>query len=231
MQSESNLFDLEENLARVRTAISEAAHRSGRKSDAVTLIVVSKTIDVVRLRDAINFGQNIFGENRVQESKRKWTILKETKPDIELHLLGPLQTNKARDAVALFDVIQSVDRVSVAQAIARECDKQGRYPKIYIQVNTGREPQKSGVLPEEAAGLIRACREQYCLDIAGLMCIPPAEEDPDKDFGLLGDIAKGEGIKNLSMGMSKDYLRAIERGATHVRIGTAIFGPRFPLHQ
>lgn len=219
-------LDLETNLTRVQTAIAAATKNSGRRPEAVTLVVASKTVDVVRLQHVIDLGQLVFGENRIQEGKQKWRSLKEAHPGIELHLLGPLQTNKARDAVALFDVIQSVDRVGVAEAIAKESDKQGRRPKVYIQVNTSCEPQKSGAMPEEAANLVRVCREQCSLDVAGLMCIPAAEGDHSGDFTLLRKIARDEGINILSMGMSGDYVKAIEQGATHVRIGSAIFGAR-----
>lgn len=228
MNAESNSVSLRLNLIRVRGAIAEAAQRSGRDPDAVTLVAASKTVDAVRLQHAIGLGQRVFGENRIQEGIQKWPALKEAHPNVELHLLGPLQTNKVRDAVALFDAIQSVDRIGIAQAVAKECDRQGRCTKIYIQVNTSREPQKSGVLPEDAAGLIVTCREQCFLDVVGLMCIPRVDGDPCKDFQLLREIATGEGVELLSMGMSGDYVRAIECGATHVRVGSAIFGARLP---
>lgn len=226
MESRAHLTDLEFNIGRVRAAIVEAARRGGRAPKAVTLVAASKTVEAVRLQHAIELGQRVFGENRVQESKQKWPVLKEAQPDVELHLLGPLQSNKARDAVAMFDVIQSIDRANVAEAIAKECDKQGRRPKVYIQVNTGREPQKSGAMPEETAGLVRVCREDCGLDVVGLTCVPRAKSDPRGDFALLREMAKDQGVAILSMGMSGDYVQAIEHGATHVRVGSAIFGAR-----
>jgi len=226
MQAEPHISEIETNFGRVRATIADAAERSARKLETITLIAASKTVDVGRLQHAIDLGQRVFGENRVQEGKQKWLALKEADSSLELHLLGPLQTNKARDAVALFDVIQSVDRINIAKAIAKECDKQNRRPKIYIQVNTGREPQKSGAMPEDVSSLVRICRQQCALDVAGLMCIPPAEGDPSGDFALLREIGDGEGLEILSMGMSGDYGQAIAYGATHVRVGSAIFGAR-----
>lgn len=231
LENQTQLTDLEFNIERVRAAIAEAALRSGRAQQDVTLVAVSKTVESDRLQYAIRLGQRVFGENRVQEGKQKWPALKEAHADVELHLLGPLQSNKARDAVALFDVIQSVDRASIAQAIAKESDMQGRRPKVYIQVNTGREPQKSGAMPEETGALVRLCRQDCGLDLAGLMCIPPAEGNPRGDFALLRDMARDEGVAVLSMGMSGDYGCAIEYGATHVRVGSAIFGARPPLRS
>ena len=229
MESEMLICSMQENSVQIRGAIADAARRNGRAPEAVTLVAASKTVEPERLQRAIDLGQTVFGENRVQEGKQKWPALREANPNVKLHLVGPLQSNKARDAVALFDVIQSVDRPSVARAIAKESDKQGRRPAVYIQVNTGREPQKSGIMPEDTASLIAACRDEYGLDVVGLMCIPPVEIDPSADFTLLREIATGEGIAGLSMGMSGDYVQAIEHGATHVRVGSALFGARPPL--
>ena len=209
--------------------IAEAAAAAGRPAQAVTLVAASKTVLADRLQRAIDLGQRAFGENRIQEAKQKWAQLREANPGVQLHLIGPLQTNKARDAVALFDVIQSVDRHGVAQAIARERDKQGRSPKILIQVNTSREPQKSGVLPEEASALIWACRKDFALEVEGLMCVPPATGDPSDDFDRLRNLATSEALPVLSMGMSGDFVQAIQHGATHVRVGSALFGARPPL--
>ena len=229
METGASTCAIEYSLEVIRARIADAAARSGRQADAVTLVAASKTVEAERLQRAIDLGQRVFGENRVQEGKQKWSALLEANPGVELHLVGPLQSNKARDAVALFDVIQSVDRPSVARAIANARDKQGRAPKLYIQVNTSREPQKSGVVPEETEALIRICRDEFDLEVTGLMCIPPAEGDPSGDFALLGELAAAEALPFLSMGMSGDYVRAIEHGATHVRVGSAIFGARPPL--
>jgi pyridoxal phosphate enzyme (YggS family) len=171
-------------------------------------------------------GQRVFGENRVQEARAKWPALKERHPDIELHLVGPLQSNKTKDAVALFDAIHSVDRPSLAEALAKEFARQTRRPTLFVEINTGAEPQKAGVLPEDTDAFLRTCRESYGLDIAGLMCIPPADEPPAPHFALTAKIARRNGLKLLSMGMSADFPLAIAFGATHVRVGTAIFGAR-----
>ncbi|KTR02525.1 hypothetical protein NS365_21590 [Aureimonas ureilytica] len=218
--------DLKTNLETVRSLIADATKTSGRRNDAVTLIAASKTVDVDRLRLAIGMGQRVYGENRVQEAKSKWPILKEQFHGIELHLLGPLQSNKVRDAVRIFDVVQSVDRPSIARAIAAECDRQGRRPLIYVQVNTGEEAQKAGAMPADVAALVRVCRDECALDLTGLMCIPPANLDPCADFVRLADMARDEGLPMLSMGMSGDFVQAIMYGATHVRVGSAIFGSR-----
>lgn len=213
-------------LEAVRTRINTVAADAGRPSDAVTLIAVSKTFPAEAIVPVLEAGQRVFGENRVQEAQEKWPALRDVFPDARVHLIGPLQTNKAKDAVALFDAIHSVDRVKLARVLAREIDAQGRDPDLYLQINTGREPQKSGALPEEADGFIASCRDQHSLRIAGLMCIPPADEDPAPHFDLLADIARRNGINGLSMGMSADYDTAIAHGATHVRVGSAIFGVR-----
>lgn len=226
----SNIPDTQTHAAleTVRTRISRAAETAGRRTDAVTLVAVSKTFPVGAIVPVLEAGHRIFGENRVQEAQEKWPALRQTFPDALVHLIGPLQTNKAKDAVALFDAIHSVDRIKLARVLAREIDTQGRDPDLYLQINTGKEPQKSGALPEDADGFISACREEHGLRIAGLMCIPPAGEDPASHFDLLAAIAKRNGIEGLSMGMSADYEVAIAHGATHVRVGSAIFGKRVP---
>jgi pyridoxal phosphate enzyme (YggS family) len=213
-------------LAEVRRRIAAAAEAAGRKPDAVRLVAVSKTFEAPDIMPVIEAGQRLFGENRVQEAKRKWPALRERTPGITLHLIGPLQTNKAAEAVALFDAIQSVDRPKLAHALAKEIEKQGRRPDVFIQVNTGAEPQKAGILPGEADGFIALCRDTLHLPVAGLMCIPPVEEDPTAHFRLLAGIAARNGVAGLSMGMSGDYEAAIACGATHVRVGSAIFGAR-----
>lgn len=217
-----------DNLARVRAGIDRAAREAGRDPASVTLIAVSKTFGAQAIRPLLEAGQRVFGENRVGEAKDKWPALTADYPDVELHLIGPLQTNKARDAVALFDVIQSLDRASLAAELAKEIARTGgrRNPRLFVQVNTGAEPQKSGVLPEEADTFLAACRERHGLVVEGLMCIPPAEEAPAPHFALLAKIAARNGLKHLSMGMSADFEAAIRFGATHVRIGSAIFGER-----
>ena len=194
----------------------------------MTLVAVSKTFGADAIEQAIAAGQRVFGENRVQEAKAKWPGLQERHPGIELHLVGSLQSNKARDAVALFDAIHALDRPSLAQALAQEIARQGRSPLLFVEINTGAEPQKAGILPEAADDFLKACRETYGLAIAGLMCIPPADEPPGPHFALTAKIAQRNGLKLLSMGMSADFATAIAFGATHVRVGTAIFGGRTP---
>ena len=215
-----------ERLAAVRREIETAARDARRDPAAVTLVAISKTFGVEAIAPVIAAGQRVFGENRVQEAKAKWPALKEQHPDIELHLVGPLQSNKARDAVALFDAIHSVDRPSLAQALAQEMARQGRSPRLFVEVNTGAEPQKAGVLPEAADAFLKTCRDTYGLTIGGLMCIPPADEPPAPHFALTAKIAARNGLAFLSMGMSADFATAIAFGATHVRVGTAIFGTR-----
>jgi pyridoxal phosphate enzyme (YggS family) len=171
-------------------------------------------------------GQRVFGENRVQEAKRKWPPLRERHSSVELHLIGPLQSNKAKEAVALFDAIHSIDRESLCEALAKEIEKQGRMPLLFVQINTGAEPQKAGLPPEQADAFLHAARERYGLTVSGLMCIPPVDEPPGPHFALTASIAKRNGLKLLSMGMSADFATAIAMGATHVRIGSAIFGTR-----
>jgi len=213
-------------LEAVRAEIVRACRDAGRDPAEVTLIAVSKTFGAEAIEPVIDAGQRVFGENRVQEAKAKWPPLMERHKDLSLHLIGPLQSNKAKEAVALFDAIHSVDRASLCEALAKEIAKQGRSPLLFVQVNTGAEPQKAGVLPEEADAFLAACRDTYGLTIAGLMCIPPVEEAPGPHFALTAQIAKRNGLKLLSMGMSADFASAIAMGATHVRVGSAIFGGR-----
>ncbi len=214
-----------DNLALVRRRIAEAAAAAGRRADEVTLVAVSKTVETPGLEAALAAGQRLFGENRVQEAAAKWPPLKERYPDLRLRLIGPLQTNKAKDAVALFDVIETVDRPRLLDALVRASDQVGRRPHVLVQVNIGREPQKAGVDPDAADDLIAAVRAS-ALPLDGVMCIPPAEGDPVPHFDRLGEIARRNGIGQLSMGMSGDFEIAIRRGATHVRVGSAIFGAR-----
>ncbi len=215
-----------ENLAYVRGQIEKAARGAGREPSSVTLIAISKTFEADEIRPVLAAGHRVFGENRVQEARAKWPGLRNEFSEAELHLVGPLQTNKVRDAIELFDVIQTVDRDRLADALAKEIQKAGRSPRLFVQVNTGAEPQKAGVLPEDADAFIKQCREVYALDIAGLMCIPPAEEASAPHFALTKRIAERNGLKLLSMGMSADFESAINLGATHVRVGSAIFGSR-----
>lgn len=210
----------------VRAEIAAACRECGRAPAAVTLVAVSKTFPAAEIVPVIAAGQRVFGENRVQESRDKWPALRASHPHIELHLIGPLQSNKAREAVALFNAIHTVDRPKIAAALAEEMARSGRHPKLFVQVNTGGEPQKAGVLPEAADGFIAACRERHGLDIFGLMCIPPVADVPDPHFALLAKIAARNGLCGLSMGMSADFAAAIRQGATHVRVGSAIFGHR-----
>jgi pyridoxal phosphate enzyme (YggS family) len=220
------MSDAPSRLADIRRAIARAEADAGRPAGAVTLVAVTKTFEAAAIEPVLGAGQRVFGENRVQEAQGKWPGLKERWPDVELHLIGPLQSNKAKEAVALFDVIHTVDRPSIAQALAKEIARQGRAPRLLVQVNTGEEPQKAGVSPLEADAFLAACRTSYGLAIAGLMCIPPAEQSPGPHFALLAKIAKRNDLPLLSMGMSADFETAIEVGATHVRIGSAIFGGR-----
>ncbi len=217
---------VEARLNEVRDAIRKAEREAGREAGAVTLVAVSKTFEAEDIRPAIVAGQRVFGENRVQEAAGKWPALKAEIPGLELHLIGPLQSNKAAEAVALFDVIESVDREKIARAIADEMQKQGKRPRLYVQVNTGLEPQKAGIAPDDTAAFLKLCREELGLTIEGLMCIPPAEENPGPHFALLALLAAENGVEKLSMGMSGDYETAIGFGATSVRVGSAIFGSR-----
>lgn len=213
-------------LREIGAKIDAAAKISGRSPNTVTLVAVSKTHDIETIRPVLQAGQRVFGENRVQEAQGKWPLLREDFPDIELHLIGPLQSNKAADAVALFDVIESVDREKIVQALAKEMEKQDRQPRLFVQVNTGSEPQKAGIEPEETVAFVKRCMEVYGIAISGMMCIPPVDENPGPHFALLRKLASECGLDQLSMGMSSDYETAIELGATHVRVGSAIFGAR-----
>ena len=218
--------DVAANLAAVEARIAEAARAAGRSPESVIPVAVSKAQPLARVRAALEAGHRTFGENRVQEATAKWPPLKAAFADLELHLVGPLQTNKVGDAVALFDVIETVDRPKLARALAAEMTRTGRRLTCYVQVNTGEEPQKSGVLPGDADAFIAACREEYGLPVAGLMCLPPMDEEPALHFALLAEIARRHGLPLLSMGMSADFETAVRFGATHVRIGTEIFGAR-----
>jgi pyridoxal phosphate enzyme (YggS family) len=219
-----------DRLAEVKARIDAAARAAGRAPADTTLVAVSKTHSADRVRELLAVGQRVFGENRVQEAEEKFPALKAEYPDLELHLIGPLQTNKARDAVALFDVIQSVDRDRHAATLAKELEKAGKRPACFIQVNTGEEPQKAGVLPADLDAFVATCRDTYKLPVVGLMCIPPVDEEPALHFALLTKMAARNGLKQVSMGMSADYETAVKLGATHVRVGSALFGSRPPLH-
>jgi hypothetical protein len=215
-----------DNLAEVTGRIAAAAKAAGRSAADVTLVAVSKTHGADRVRELLDVGQRVFGENRVQEAEEKFPALKAEYPDLELHLIGPLQTNKAREAVALFDVIQSVDRERLATTLAKEMERSGKRPACFIQVNTGEEPQKAGVLPADLDAFVAACRDQHKLPVVGLMCIPPVDEEPALHFALLTKMAARNGLDRISMGMSADYETAVRLGATHVRVGSALFGAR-----
>ena len=215
-----------DHLAEVNRRIAEAAKAVGRRPADVTLVAVSKTHGAERVREVLEAGHRIFGENRVQEAQEKFPPLKTEYPDLELHLIGPLQTNKARDAVALFDVIQSVDRERLAAVLAKEMERAGKRPACFIQVNTGEEAQKAGILPADLDSFVVSCRETHKLPVVGLMCIPPVDEEPALHFALLAKMAKRNGLEKISMGMSADYETAVRLGATHVRVGSALFGAR-----
>ena len=213
-------------LSTVRAEIARACKDAGRDPTGVTLIAVSKTFGAEAIEPVIAAGQKVFGENRVQEANAKWPALKAKHPGLELHMIGSLQSNKAKEAVALFDAIHSLDRQSLAEALAKEIAKQGRAPRLFVEVNTGGEPQKAGVLPQDADAFLTRCRDAWGLRVDGLMCIPPVDEVPAPHFALTAKIAARNGLTLLSMGMSADFPVAIAMGATHVRIGTAIFGAR-----
>jgi pyridoxal phosphate enzyme (YggS family) len=215
-----------QRLRLVQEEIALATAAADRDPDSVKLVAVTKTVPPAVIEQAIEAGQRIFGENRVQEAHAKWPALKKNRPGIELHLIGPLQSNKVREAVALFDCVETVDRPKLARALAGEISRTGRRPRLFVQVNTGEEPQKAGVLPADADDFVSFCRADLSLSIEGLMCIPPVTEEPAMHFALLAKIAARLGIRDLSMGMSEDFARAIQFGATYVRIGTAIFGTR-----
>ncbi len=213
-------------LRAIRQKIAAAEREAKRVAGAVTLVAVSKTFGAEHIRPVIEAGQRVFGENRVQEAQAKWPALRQEFPDLELHLIGPLQSNKAREAVALFDVIETVDREKIAAELAKEIGRQGRAPRLYVQVNTGSEPQKAGIEPAAAVAFVKRCREVHGLAVEGLMCIPPADENPGPHFALLEKLARQAGVEKLSMGMSGDYELAVAFGATGVRVGSAIFGGR-----
>jgi PLP dependent protein len=215
----ANTMTVLENYRNISSAIAAV-------SRDVTLVAVSKTYDADHIRPVLEAGHRVFGENRVQEAKQKWPALRQAYPGLELHLIGPLQSNKAAEAVALFDVIQTVDRPKIAEAIAREMQRQSKPVRLYVQVNTGREPQKAGVLPEDLAAILTIIRNSLSLTVEGLMCIPPADEPPAPHFVMLRTMAAEHGIAKLSMGMSGDFAEAITQSATHVRVGSAIFGGR-----
>jgi pyridoxal phosphate enzyme (YggS family) len=217
---------VETALAAVRREIADTCRTASRDPASVTLIAVSKTFPAAVIEQAIAAGQSVFGENRVQEAKSKWAPIKAAHPAVALHLVGPLQSNKAKEAVALFDAIHSVDRPGLCEALAKEMARQERRPQLFVQVNTGAESQKAGVLPEDADAFIARCRDAYGLEITGLMCIPPVDEAPAPHFALLNKIAARNALRHLSMGMSADFAVAIAFGATHIRVGTAIFGAR-----
>ncbi|MCC7275590.1 MAG: YggS family pyridoxal phosphate-dependent enzyme [Alphaproteobacteria bacterium] len=213
-------------LAAVRAAIAEAARATGRDPSDVILVAVGKTYGAEVMEEAIAAGQRIFGENRVQEAAGKWPGLKARWPDIRLHLIGPLQTNKVKDVLGLFDVVQTLDRAGLAEALVKARDRGAALPELLVQVNTGKEPQKAGVDPAEADAFLARCRDEWRLPVTGLMCIPPADEPPALHFALLREIARRNGLDRLSMGMSGDYATAVRFGATMVRVGSAIFGAR-----
>ncbi|KXG85722.1 YggS family pyridoxal phosphate-dependent enzyme [Agrobacterium bohemicum] len=219
-------MEIEARLLDVTQRIEAVAEKAGRKAGSVSLVAVSKTFDGDAIQPVIDCGQRTFGENRVQEAQGKWPALKEKTAGIELHLIGPLQSNKAADAVALFDVIETVDREKIAKALAEEVKKQGRALRFYVQVNTGLEPQKAGIDPRETVAFVAMCRDELALNVEGLMCIPPADENPGPHFALLAKLAGECGLEKLSMGMSGDFETAVEFGATSVRVGSAIFGTR-----
>ncbi len=219
-------LDVAANLAAVRSRIAAAAAAAGRSGDAVRLVAISKTFGPARIRQALATGHRLFGENRVQEAAGKWPALRVDYADTVLHLVGHLQTNKAKDAVALFDVIETLDRPRLAAALAKAMVQTGRRPDCYVQVNTGEEPQKGGVAPIQVDAFIAACRADHDLPVTGLMCLPPLDDEPAPHFALLKKIADRNGLSTLSMGMSADFEIAVRFGATHVRVGTAIFGPR-----
>lgn len=220
------MSDTVTRLAETKAAIARIARDFEREPGSVQLIAVSKTMPAEAIMPALEAGQRLFGENYVQEAKAKWPALRAHFPDVEVHMIGPLQSNKAREAVELFDAIHSLDRESLAKELSREIGRVGKAPTLFVQVNTGDEPQKGGVSPREVDAFLEACRVRHGLVVSGLMCIPPAEEPPSPHFALLAKIAGRHGLTGLSMGMSADYEAAIQLGATHVRVGSAIFGAR-----
>ncbi|THV22165.1 YggS family pyridoxal phosphate-dependent enzyme [Peteryoungia ipomoeae] len=219
-------MSVEENLLEIKSKMAKAAEEAGRDADGIVLVAVSKTFEADHILPAIEAGQRVFGENRVQEAQAKWPGLRARASDIELHLIGPLQSNKAAEAVSVFDVIESVDREKIARVLADEMQRQGRNLPVYIQVNTGSEPQKAGIAPDEVANFVSLCSTELGLQVRGLMCIPPVDENPGPHFALLQKLASENNLQNLSMGMSSDFETAIGFGATSVRVGSAIFGHR-----
>ncbi|WP_158808846.1 YggS family pyridoxal phosphate-dependent enzyme [Beijerinckia sp. L45] len=215
-----------DRLAEVRARIGRAVRDCGREPDAVTLVCVSKTFEADAIVPVLEAGERVFGENRVQEAMGKWPALRERFGALDLHLIGPLQSNKAEEAVSTFDVIETIDRPKIAEALAKAMDRLDRRPRLFVQVNTGAEPQKAGILPEDADAFVKTCRETYGLAIAGLMCIPPVDDQASPHFALLNVIAARNDLPALSMGMSADFELGIQLGATHVRVGSAIFGTR-----
>jgi pyridoxal phosphate enzyme (YggS family) len=226
MNAAPDAIEVPARLRLVRREIALAAEAAGREPQSVQLVAVTKTVAPEIIEQAIGAGQRCFGENRVQEAQRKWPALRELHPDLELHLIGPLQSNKVREAVTLFDVIETVDRPKLARSLAEEMARLSKHLRLFVQVNTGEEPQKAGVVPGETEAFVTLCRDTFGLAIDGLMCIPPFDEEPAMHFALLAKLAEKLGIAELSMGMSGDFARAIPFGATYVRIGTAIFGAR-----
>ena len=220
------MTDAVQRLSQIRARIAQAEGAASRPVGAVELVAVSKTFDADAIRPALAAGQRVFGENKVQEAKGKWPVLRDEHDGIVLHLIGPLQSNKAGEAVALFDVIETVDREKIARELAKEMDKQGRRPRLYVQVNIGEEPQKAGIAPGEAVTFVTQLQRDYGLEVEGLMCIPPADADPAPFFRQLAALAREAGVDKLSMGMSGDFEAAITEGATSVRVGSAIFGTR-----
>ena len=220
------MSDVIERLGQVRATLARAARDCGREPAAISLIAVSKTMPADVIAEALAAGQSLFGENYVQESREKWPGLRQRFPGARIHMIGPLQSNKAQDAAALFDAIQTLDRESLARELAKAVQKLGRSPEMFVQVNTGEEPQKGGIAPREADAFIALCRDVYALPVIGLMCIPPVDDQPSPHFAMLNKIAARNGLKGLSMGMSADFEAAIQLGATHVRVGSAIFGAR-----
>ena len=226
MQTPPPLCEIPRRIARIKEQIGSIAVNAGRDPEAINLMAVSKYHPSQAVREALSCGHRLFGENRVQEAAQKYPELKATHPELTIHLIGPLQTNKVREAVNLFDVIETLDRPKLAQALAKERDRVGRCPEVFVQINTGQEPQKSGIDPLVADEFIQKVREEFQLPLTGLMCIPPANEEPAMHFALLAECARRHGITKLSMGMSADFDKAICLGATEIRLGTSIFGPR-----
>lgn len=215
-----------DRLSDVKNEIAAAAKAANRDPESVQLVAVSKTFNADAIRPVIGAGQRIFGENRVQEAERKWPPLRAVYPDVRLHLIGPLQSNKAKEAVAFFDAIHTIDREKIARAVAAEMTKQNRTLELFVQVNTGEEPQKAGVMPRDASTFVALCRDELKLPISGLMCIPPVDEEPAVHFAFLAKLARELRLTGLSMGMSSDFESAVAFGATYVRVGSAIFGDR-----